>query len=90
MLRQQARIIVRLLILPGHLYCCHGPSLEWLSKYRERLWVSLIEFIPDYRGLQDSELNRPTSEEEMASAKKIMKCLGLRDVEYEAKNFWNT
>jgi putative pyruvate formate lyase activating enzyme len=90
MLRQQARIIVRLLILPGHLYCCHGPSLEWLSKYRERLWVSLIEFIPDYRALQDSELNRPTSEEEMASAKKIMKCLGLRDVEYEPENFWNT
>ncbi len=88
MLGQPARIIVRLLIVPGHVGCCHAPALKWLSQYRERLWVSLLPFIPDYRALKDPELNRRTSAKEMAEVKALVCAVGLRDVDEKPEAFW--
>ena len=88
MLRQPARIIVRILILPGHVPCCHAPALRWLSQYRERVWVSLIEFIPNYRALNDPQLNRRTSKAELAEIRELVKSYGLRDVEERSEEIW--
>ena len=88
MLKQHARIIVRILVLPGHVGCCHAPTLLWLSQYRDRLWVSLLPFIPDYRALKDPELNRRTSVTEMAEVKALVREAGLRDVDEQAVGFW--
>ena len=89
MLRQNVRVIVRILVLPGHAACCHKPTLEWLAQHRDRLWMSLMQFVPDYRALGSTDLNRPASETEMAEVRRIMKALKLRDVEEEPEKFWS-
>jgi putative pyruvate formate lyase activating enzyme len=89
MLRQKARVIVRVLVLPGHVACCHRPALEWLAQHRDRLWMSLMQFVPDYRALESTDLNRPTSEAEMTEVRSIMSRLKLRDVEQEPEKFWS-
>ena len=88
MVHQNTRVIVRILVLPEHVRCCHSPALEWLAQHRNRLWISLMEFIPDYRALESAELNRQTSEAEMTEIKSIMNRLKLRDVEQEPEEFW--
>jgi putative pyruvate formate lyase activating enzyme len=90
MLTQPARIIVRILLLPGHVACCHAPALRWLGQFKDRLWVSLLPFIPDYRALKDPQLNRRTSAVEMAEVKSLMHSLALRDVEEKPEEFWRT
>jgi len=60
-----AEIIVRILVLPGHLECCHEPALRLLAKYKERLSVSILEqYVPE----NDASLfptlgSRPTPED---------------------------
>ncbi len=88
MINQKAKIIVRILVLPGHLECCHKPSLEWLAQYRHLLWVSLLEFTPDYRALKDPALNRRTGKDEMAEIKSLVQKVGLRDVDETPEKFW--
>ncbi len=90
MLKQRARIIVRVLVLPGHFECCHKPSLEWLAQYRDRLWISVLQFIPDFRALKDPQLNRPTSKEEIEEVRKLMNALSLRDVDEQSEEFWKS
>lgn len=34
--KQDANVIVRILVLPGHVSCCHKPAIELLAQYRIR------------------------------------------------------
>lgn len=88
MLRQKVRVIIRILVLPGHVACCHKPALEWLAQHRERIWISLMQFVPDYRALGSTDLNHSTSETEMSEVRRFMKTLNLRDVEEDPEKFW--
>ena len=47
MAAQDARIIIRILVMPGHVECCHEPALELLAGYRERVWLSFVELSID-------------------------------------------
>ena len=64
------------------------PAIRWLAQYRDRLWVSLIEFIPDHRALTDPALNRRTNRNEMAEVCTLIHEAGLRDVEEQSDEFW--
>ena len=57
-----AKIIVRILVLPGHVGCCHEPALRLLSKYKERLSVSILnQYVPEHEAHGDENLRiRPT------------------------------
>ena len=37
MIGQKAKIIVRILVLPGHVECCHKKCIDWLSQYKDQL-----------------------------------------------------
>lgn len=60
MLDQEAPVIVRILVLPGHSECCHMPVLQELSRHahRENLQVSIRgQYCPDWKiGPRDGEL----------------------------------
>lgn len=50
MILQRARIIVRILALPGHQTCCHLPTLLWLRRYRESISLHIMnQYAPDFR-----------------------------------------
>lgn len=36
-----ARVIVLILVVPGHVSCCHKPFIELLSSYKDKFWVSI-------------------------------------------------
>jgi putative pyruvate formate lyase activating enzyme len=86
--QQDAKIIVRILVLPGHMECCHRPALEWLSTYRDRLWISLTQFIPMWRALDDPKIGRYTSQVEMDKAERTVHQLGMKTIEESKGRFW--
>jgi putative pyruvate formate lyase activating enzyme len=89
MVSQNARVIVRLLVLPNHLECCHRPALEWLSRYRSRVWVSILDqYIPQYRAAEHKDISRLTSREEIKEVEQLVRQLGLRDVNKNPEGFW--
>ena len=63
--------------------------MEWLSNYKQRIWVSVIDnYIPDWKALSDSKINRMVSEEEISQAKEFLKKYGLRDISDCPQDFW--
>ena len=86
---QRARVIVRLLMLPGHSQCCYPLVLNHLAKYRDRVWISLLDFYPDHKALSDPNLNRSTNVEERQLAEGLVQNLQLRDIETQGATFWS-
>jgi putative pyruvate formate lyase activating enzyme len=89
---QNAKVIVRILCLPGdhHLVCCHSKTMRWLSGYRHRLYVSLMDqYLPLHRAFEHKDINRPPSEGEIQAFKAEAGRFGLRDVNEMAQGaFW--
>lgn len=81
MLAQGVPVVVRLLVLPGHVECCHLPALERLATVvNERLWLSVRDqYCPDYLTVQDDGVlgRRPTGTE-VAEVVRQAETLGLR------------
>lgn len=67
MVGQGVTVIVRILVLPGHLECCHAPALEFLNTLpRANLFISVRgQYCPDWKiTVADGELaRRPTAVE---------------------------
>ncbi|MCX5909674.1 MAG: radical SAM protein [Deltaproteobacteria bacterium] len=89
MMEQKTRIITRILILPGHFKCCHKRVLEWLSQFKDRIWISLLDqYIPEYRAVGQPELGRMATNEEVAEVEHLAKELGLRDDNKNPESCW--
>lgn len=62
MLHQAVPVFVRILVLPGHVNCCHLPAMKFLGELSsfENLFVSIRgQYSPDWRiGARDGELRR--------------------------------
>ena len=74
-----ARVIVRHLLIPGHLSCCTAPVLDWLAK-RPAVETSLLTqyLAPAHaRG----PLARRLDENEVGTARQMAKRLGIRLVQ---------
>lgn len=65
LLQNKVRVIVRILVLPGHGDCCHIPSIDILSKYRCSFILTILnQYVPENeRLLLQSLKNRPDSNE---------------------------
>ena len=84
MLGQDALVIVRILVLPGHFKCCHEPALEYLvTVHSESLLVSVRgQYCPDWRITpRDGELMRRINAEEARSVSTKARAIGLTVVE---------
>ncbi len=68
MCRQGVPVYVRMLVLPGHVECCHLPCLELLAPYREQIQLNVMsQYMPDFlirpsdgalaRGVSQAEVN---------------------------------
>jgi uncharacterized Fe-S radical SAM superfamily protein PflX len=68
MLSQDVPVFVRILVLPGHFFCCHQPAIDFLSTFlpNQHLSVSVRgQYCPDWKITEtDGNLARRTSIEE--------------------------
>lgn len=77
--RAGGRVIVRHLLMPGHLDCCTRPVLHWLAE-RPGLEVSLLTQYLAPRHAR-GELAAPLAHDDIAAAQTLAQSLGLRLVE---------
>jgi putative pyruvate formate lyase activating enzyme len=68
MLRQRVPVLVRVLVLPGHEECCHGPALTMLAGLAQSgdLFVSIQgTYLPEWKALSPGGplSQRPTADE---------------------------
>lgn len=81
LLQDGVPVLVRILILPGHSACCHGPSLAWLAEQNaENLFVSMRgQYAPDWRITErDTDLRTRVAPDELAALTASARSLGLR------------
>ncbi len=74
----QAELIVRHLLLPGHIDCCLRPIVEWLSAHLPGVRFSLRDgYLPRWRARRDPQLGRYLSTEEIRRATELARRYGL-------------
>jgi putative pyruvate formate lyase activating enzyme len=89
--RKGNNVIVRILVLPGHVSCCHEPTLRLLSRYKEFIRVSVLEqYIPEYKALLDPVMSRRPTSEEIKHVNDLVRKSGLRDISDNDAEFWVT
>lgn len=80
MLSQHVPVIVRILVLPGHLECCHVPVIDALAHLNsEYLFVSVRgQYYPDWQITEaDGPLARRPTQEEILAIRDRARCAGL-------------
>ncbi|HIE34187.1 MAG TPA: hypothetical protein EYP86_03510 [Candidatus Altiarchaeales archaeon] len=76
--REQAEVIVRHLVLPGHLECCTFPVLEWISENLLDVKVNIMgQYRPEYRADEFDGINRRIDRNEFERALEFGRELGL-------------
>ncbi len=74
-------LIIRVLVLPGHLECCYRPIVEWISEKlgRETRVNIMWQYRPEWRASEIPELGRRLSQQEKDQTIEIAKSVGLRN-----------
>ncbi len=50
MVTQKVPMIVRILVLPGHIECCHKPMIDFLAQYSKKIILNIMgQYYPDYQ-----------------------------------------
>lgn len=74
---RQTDVIVRHLVLPGHVKCCTVPTLRWMAENMPGVYLNLMfQYRPCYRAA-GSSMDRVLTGEERAEARNEAKALGL-------------
>jgi putative pyruvate formate lyase activating enzyme len=67
------RVIVRHLVMPGHISCCTRPVIDWVRGQVEPMELSIRDhYVPSFRARSSAELGRTTSEEESDAVHKLL------------------
>jgi putative pyruvate formate lyase activating enzyme len=76
--KQQAEMIVRHLVLPGHVECCTRPALTWISENLEGAKVNVMaQYKPEHNASEYPEISHPLRMAEYRTAMEIAESLGL-------------
>jgi putative pyruvate formate lyase activating enzyme len=74
-------ILLRQLVLPGHLECCTMPIVHWVKEHIPDVRFNLMfQYRPNYRAYEYPQINRSLTREECQKALDIVKKSGLEDV----------
>ncbi len=77
--RRYGELLIRVLVLPGHLECCVKPILNWISK-NLGTWIRvnvMFQYRPEWRAHEIPELRRRLTRSEMERAIQLAKEAGL-------------
>ncbi len=71
--KKNGELIIRVLVLPGHLNCCTKPILNWIAKNLgvETRVNLMFQYRPEWRAHEIPELRRRLSKEETNKAVKL-------------------
>ncbi|MEM3458442.1 MAG: radical SAM protein [Candidatus Bathyarchaeia archaeon] len=80
--KKYGELIIRVLVLPGHLECCTKPVLNWIA---ENLSVEtrvnvMFQYRPEWRAYEIPELRRRLTRDEMERALKLAKEAKLTNI----------
>jgi Uncharacterized Fe-S protein PflX, homolog of pyruvate formate lyase activating proteins len=76
-----AEVLLRHLVLPGHLECCTKPIAEWVAKNIPQIRFNLMfQYRPSYRATEYPELDHYLTPEEEAAAIYIVREAGIEDL----------
>ena len=80
--KAQADVLVRQLVLPGHVECCTKPIVEWCARNlgRDVRFNLMFQYFPEYRASMFPEINRTLTREEALRAMEIAKDAGLTNL----------
>ena len=76
----QAPLIVRHLLMPGHLECCLRPSAEWVAEHLPQATFNVMSsYVPAWQAARDAgPLGGLLSRAEIHAAEELVRALGLR------------
>jgi putative pyruvate formate lyase activating enzyme len=77
--KKYGELIIRVLVLPGHLECCTKPVMNWISQNLGS-WVRvnlMFQYRPEWKSHQISELTRSLTEKDRLRAIELAKEAGL-------------
>jgi len=76
--REDSEMIIRHLVLPGHVSCCTRPALTWIAENLKDLKVNVMaQYRPEHRAREFAEIARPLRMREYEEAVEIAEALGL-------------
>jgi putative pyruvate formate lyase activating enzyme len=75
---EQGEIMLRQLLLPGHLDCCTEPIMRWISENMPDTYFNLMfQYRPEYRAGLHPEIDRRPSMEERDKAVQLARRYGI-------------
>lgn len=75
----QAEVILRHLVLPGHLDCCTEPIMRWVSEHIPDVYFNLMfQYRPEYRAREFAQLSRPLTAVEKRKALEMAAAYGIK------------
>jgi len=78
---ETAEILLRHLVLPGHLECCTKPIAEWVAEHIPQVRFNLMfQYRPCYRAMEYPEIARHLTFEEEERAIAIVREAGIEDL----------
>jgi putative pyruvate formate lyase activating enzyme len=78
---ENGEILLRQLVLPGHLECCTKPIVRWTKENIPGIRFNLMfQYNPNYRAYEYPEINRALTHAEIQRALEIVKEAGLEGV----------
>jgi len=76
--RKDSEVIVRHLVLPGHIDCCTKPVLTWIAENLKDVKVNVMaQYRPEHRAREFPDIARPLGTAEYRQAIEIADALGL-------------
>jgi putative pyruvate formate lyase activating enzyme len=73
-----ASVVIRHLLMPGHLECCARPAMEWaVNTVPQTPFHLMFQYVPDFRAKGDTVLGRPLTRDEIISAQQLAQELGV-------------
>jgi putative pyruvate formate lyase activating enzyme len=78
----RAPLIVRHLLMPGHIECCFRPVVQWLADHLPETPFNLMTgYVPAWRAADSDSLSRTLTAAECEEAERTVRALGLRRAE---------
>lgn len=77
--KEYGELIIRVLVLPGHLECCTKPILNWIAENlgKEVRVNVMFQYRPEWRAYEIPELRRRLTRDEMEKAVSLAREAGL-------------
>jgi len=71
-------IIIRHLVMPGHVECCSKPALAWIAENLPKAVVNIMgQYHPEFRAKQYPEIARRPTPEEMGDVRRYATEIGI-------------